>query len=166
MAAWARSRSWFWLVAVTPAAAFSLLYACGRFASEVEATDGGSDGANGADVELAIPDSSQPMDAADAADAVAKADAADGADGSCFYTGPGGGSSTSGGCTSAELYSCQGATVKLECGCPDAGCTCGTKKFSFDCVSGCAIGAAQRQLCGLPLSAGASTASSASSSGM
>jgi hypothetical protein len=139
-------------MAVTAAAAFVLLYACGRFESSPDSINGGTDGASSADATEEPPvadaqgledaDAWPPPDAADAADAPEAS--------ACVYVGPGGGSSTSsGGCTSTELYSCQGVAKSLKCDCPTSGCDCGGTKQACP-ATGCTITAGMRAKCGFP----------------
>lgn len=141
-------------MAVTPAAAFFLLYACGRFESEPASGDGGLDGSNAADVveEPTLPDGSSLVDAvADAAppDAdAADASLPDAAEAGCIYTGAGGGSASSSGCLNEELYSCKGVATSLKCDCPNNGCVCGSKTLL--CTTNCVISSAMRTQCGFP----------------
>jgi hypothetical protein len=139
-------------MAVTPAAALFLLYACGRFESEPASADGGLDGSNAADVveEPTLPDgASQPDAIADAAPhADADANLPDAAEAGCVYTGAGGGSASSSGCLNEELYKCQGVSTSLKCDCPTNGCTCGAQTLL--CTTNCVISPTMRTQCGFP----------------
>ena len=148
-------------MAVTPAAACLLLYACVSFSSDgpgAAGAEGGVD-ASSSDVSdaLALADAVGPdaglEDARDAADAA-----------ECVYETAASTSGEAGTCS--ETYRCQGTEATITCSCPAATCVCpnGTHQL-FICTGSCQVPPSQRTACGLPAAGGGSSSSSSSSGG-